>query len=238
MKLGNYAHVSIAVQRLKDSVPFYTRLGFRKLWESDEPAPWMLMTDGKLNVHLFESLFPSPSLHYFSDHMGDRVLELMRLGIRPEPQRSKDGKRMQHNFLDPNELTIMLMHFDDAAMPKPNGFSESKLGVFGELSVDTENLEESIAFWQKLDYSVALRGTRPYPWATMTDGVMTVSFHQTQAFRTPALTYFTSDVVARLRALRADGIEAIGELHDEHNTTAGAVITAPDGQVFFLLEGE
>lgn len=238
MKLGNYAHISISVQHLRDSILFYEKLGFRKLWESTDPYPWILMTDGSVNLHLYEWFFPSPALHYFSSHMQDTVLELLRLGIRPEPQKSRDGKRVQHNFLDPNELTIMLMHFDDSAMPKPNGFSESKLGVFGELSIDTQELGSSIAFWQKLDYAVTLRGEKPYPWAILTDGEMTLGLHQTDAFKSPALTYYTDTVAERVHSLRASNITPLQPLRDEHGAVAGAILTAPDGQLFFLLEGE
>ncbi|MER3523630.1 MAG: hypothetical protein C4326_06050 [Ignavibacteria bacterium] len=238
MKLGNYAHISVSVQRLDVSAPFYAKIGFRKLIESEDPAPWMLVTDGKVNLHLYESHFASPALHYFSAHMRDKVLELMRLGIKPEQQRSKDGKRLQHAFFDPNEVIIMLMHYDDSIMPKPNGFSESKIGAFGELSVDTAELDASIAFWQKLDFAVSLRGEKPYPWAILTDGVMILGFHQTDAFTMPALTYYSNDVHSCLHALEAAGIHSVRRLHDHDGRVRGAVITAPDGQTIFLLEGE
>ncbi len=238
MKLGNYAHISISAQHLRTSIPFYEKLGFRKLWDSTDPYPWILMTDGRVNLHLYEWFFSSPALHYFSSHMQDKVLELMRLGIRPEPQKSRDGKRVQHNFHDPNELTVMLMHFDESAMPKPNGFSESTLGVFGELNIDTQDLASSLAFWQKLDFAITQRGDKPYPWAVLTDGAMTLGLHQTDAFKTPALTYYTDNAAECVQRLRASGITELQQLLDEHGTIAGAILTAPDGQPFFLLEGE
>lgn len=238
MKLGNYAHISISVRQLQESEPFYELLGFRRIMHSEDPHPWSLMTDGRVNVHLFEALFPSPALHYFSSHMQDKVLELMRLNIHPKLQKSADGGRMQHEFFDPNELSIMLMHFDDASMPLPNGFSQSRLGTFGELAIDTGSVEESVGFYQKLDFRVVLRGSKPYPWAVLNDGTMTLSFHETQNFRSPALTYYAPDVESRLRTVRDAGIAAIRELHDDQRRTAGAVLTAPDGQLFFLLEGE
>ncbi|HXG01278.1 MAG TPA: VOC family protein, partial [Bacteroidota bacterium] len=173
-----------------------------------------------------------------SSHMQDKVLELMRLGIRPTLQKSADGERMQHEFFDPNEMNIMLMHFDDASMPSPNGFSESRLGTFGELAIDTGSVDESVGFYQKLDFRVVLRGTKPYPWAILSDGTMTLGFHETQNFRSPALTYYAPDVESRLRTVRGAGISAIRELYDDQRRTAGAVLTAPDGQLLFLLEGE
>lgn len=237
MKLGNYAHISVSVQRLGESAAFYSKIGFRKLIESEDPAPWMLVTDGKVNLHLYESPFASPALHYFSAHMHDKVLELMRLGIKPEQQRSKDGKRLQHTFVDPNEVAIMLMHYDDTMMPRPNGFSESNIGVFGELSVDTAQLDDSIAFWQRLDFAVTLRGEKPYPWAILTDGVMVLGFHQTDVFTMPALTYYSTDVNSCLHELNAAGIHSVRPLHDHNGSVHGAIITPPDGQAILLLEG-
>lgn len=237
MKLGNYAHISICVHNLPESSAFYEKVGFRKLWGKSEPHPWALFTDGTLNIHLYEFPFTSPALHYFSKHMKDKVLELMRLGIRPEQQRSRDGNRVQHSFTDPNELCIMLMHYSDTDMPVPNGPSFSRLGTFGEFSISTENLRKSVEFWQQLDFFPVLTGDVPYPWATLSDGVITLGLHQSATFSTPALTYYSLDAADRIARLKSESFTFSHELKNEAGRVEGAILTAPDGQPFFLLTG-
>lgn len=238
MKLGNYAHVSISVRSLSESIPFYEKLGFRKLWGNELPHPWALFTDGKLNIHLYESYFPSPALHYFSAHMRDKVLALLRIGMKAEQQKSRDGQRTQHSFVDPNDLGVTLMHHNDAEMPAPSGESHSLLGTFGELSISTEDLKTSIEFWGKLDFVPVHNGDKPYPWLILSDGVMTLGVHQTMTFTTPALTYYASDVAARIQSLKSESMEFKHELKNDNGETEGAIFNAPDGQTFFLLKGD
>ncbi len=236
MKLGSYAHFSVSVSSLSESLPFYQKIGFRKLWDNPEPKPWALLTDGRVNIHLFESDFPSPAIHYFARDMGGKIGELQRLGFAAEEQVSKDGSRRQHTFLDPNEMSIMLMHHDDAEMPKPTGPSQSLLGSFGELSISTDTLHPSLEFWQRLDFILTYQSERPYPWALLSDGTLTIGLHQTKIFSDPALTYVSPDVAMRVAVLENDGIP-LRRLHNEAGLQ-GAIITAPDGQHFFLLKGD
>ncbi|MBX2992320.1 MAG: VOC family protein [Bacteroidetes bacterium] len=237
IKLGNYAHISISVTDLQESSRFYELLGFKILYGNNEPHPWALFTDGSVNIHLYQFSFVSPALHYFSNHMQDKVLELMRLGIRPGQQTSKDGHRVQSTIADPSEFLIMLMHHNDAEMPKPDGDLRCRLGTFGELSINTENLGSSVDFWEQFDFTLLNRGEKPYPWAIMADGVMTVGFHQTSSFTTPALTYYATDVYERVQLLKYDSFRNLRELKDASGTTEGAILQAPEGQLLFVLKG-
>lgn len=237
VRLGNYAHISVSVRNLDESAPFYLKLGFKHLWGSAQPHPWAIMTDGKVNLHLYQYEFPSPALHYFSDHMKDKVLELMRLGIRPDQHKSKDGARTQHTFSDPSDFTIMLMHHSDADMPKVAGKSHARLGTIGEVSISTASLMRSLDFWQQLDFAVIARSDTPHPWAVLTDGNITLGLHETDAFTSPAFTYFAGDVDARIRLLQGEGVPIAQEMFNAAGERAGAVLKAPDGQLFLLLTG-
>lgn len=236
MKLGSYAHFSVSVSSLDESLPFYQKIGFKKLWDSPEPKPWALLTDGRVNMHLFESEFPSPAIHYFSSGMADKIGALQRMGFPLEEQRSKDGNRQQHTFIDPNEVNIMLMHHDDTEMPKPSGSSHSLLGSFGELSINTDNIQPSLEFWQKLDFIPTYRSDNPYPWVLLSDGTLTIGLHQTKNFSDPAFTYISPDVAMRVAVLENDGVP-LRRLQNESGLQ-GALLTAPDGQILFLLKGD
>jgi hypothetical protein len=237
MKLGNYAHVSISVHDLKESSRFYEAIGFKTLFGNRDPQPWILMTDGCLNIHLYESYFSSPALHYFSATMDEKIRALYELGIRLEEQTSKDGTRKQHTFLDPSELSVMLMHHDDSDMPKPNGNSHSALGDFGELSINADSLMFSTEFWRKLSFNSVYKSEHPYPWAILSDELFTLGIHQTTMFNAPALTYFATNVAERVEDLKKRKIVFTNEMKNRSGETVGAILNAPDGQLFFLLNG-
>ncbi len=237
MKLGTYAHISISVQSLKTTGVFYQTLGFRQLWEHTDPKPWSLATDGRVNIHLYESDFPSPALHYFSARMDDIARELRRSGVPLEHQKSKDGSRRQHTLYDPSEFAVMLMHHDDDDMPKPNRESNSVLGTFGELSINTGSLKNSLAYWQKLDFVRQQTSDNPYPWAILSDGVMTIGLHQTESFTSPALTYFSPDIGEKLCELERRNIP-FTQMASQSGEPEGAIVNAPDGQLFLLLKGD
>jgi hypothetical protein len=207
------------------------------LWSSNAPLPWQLMTDGCVNIHLYESMFASPALHYFSSVMDDTLVHLRRLGLNPELQRSKDGTRRQHNFLDPNDVSIMLMHYNDTQMPKPVGVSHAMLGTFGELSVNTDDLKSSLLFWDKLGFRQTLKSEKPYSWTVLTDGAITLGLHQTATLSAPALTYFAADVAERIEHLKQNSIALTHELHNDLGALEGAILSAPDGQLIVLLQG-
>jgi hypothetical protein len=237
LKLGTYAHISISVQSLKTTATFYSNIGFNQLWEHTDPKPWSLMTDGKINIHLYESDFPSPALHYFSARMEDIAREIRREGISLDHQKSKDGARKQHTLYDPSDFAIMLMHHDDADMPKPRGESDSPLGTFGELSIGTESLRNSVSFWQKLDFVQQHASQNPYPWAILSDGIMTIGLHQSDSFAVPALMYFSPEIAERTKELERRNI-AFTPMIGVGGELQGATVTAPDGQVFLLLKGD
>ena len=238
MKLGNYAHVSISVHTLQESVPYYTALGFMPLFGNSDPQPWSLLTDGSINLHLYESPFPSPALHYFSADMQKKISELQRCSLKPQEQTSRDRMRKQHTIVDPNDLQIMLMHHDEADMPRPHGPSRSLLGSFGEISISTNDLKGSVAFWKSIGFIEKRACANPYPWLIMSDGVLTVALHQTSTFNAPALTYFAKTVSDQVSRLKSIGIPMTHEIKNRSGETLGAILNAPDGQLFFLLQGE
>ncbi|MBI5471881.1 MAG: hypothetical protein HY961_06005 [Ignavibacteriae bacterium] len=238
MKLGNYAHVSLSVHTLRESLPFYAALGFSRLFGNDDPQPWVLLSDGVLNVHLYESSFPSPALHYFSSSMNAKVAELGQQALKLQEQISKDGTRRQHTLVDPNDMHVVLMHHDDADMPRPEGSSRSVLGTFAEISISTNNLAGSAAFWKSIGFTERHASANPYPWTIMSDDILTVGLHQTSTFNAPALTYLTMSVSQQIAQLKSIGVALTHEIKGRSGELAGAILNAPDGQLFFLLQGK
>ena len=150
MKLGT-AHISISVQSLKTNRSFYQRIGFTQLWEHSDPKPWALLTDGCVNIHLYESDFPSPALHYFSARMDDVARELSAKGACRTSEKQGWGTPPAH-IVRPERIRThadALRRCRDAATKRR---VHALLGVFGELSINTDSLRHSLAYWKKLDF--------------------------------------------------------------------------------------
>jgi len=103
------------------------------------------------------------------------------------------------------------------------------------LSIPTNDLESSLAFWKKLGFQVTFQSDDPYPWAILSDSLMVLGIHQTTRFNRPALTYFSLDAAERITRLKAEGIPFESELTDQSGRVFNAIARAPDGQLFFLF---
>jgi hypothetical protein len=98
-------------------------------------------------------------------------------------------------------------------------------------------LAKSLQFWQKLDFAPVLNADQPYPWALLSDGVMTIGLHQTLTFTHAALTYFAEDPHEQIMLLKSKSVQLAHELKNSTGDVEGAILQAPDGQSFFLLKG-
>jgi transcriptional antiterminator NusG len=70
-------------------------------------------------------------------------------------------------------------------------FEQGKLGQYVEITLSVANLAESLPFYEKLGLKQVDGHELPYPWATLSDGLLHLGLHQ-QPFSSPALTYFSS----------------------------------------------
>ncbi len=235
-KAGEAVQISISVKNLKESLPFYRKLGFQ--WVSGRQEgehPWVLLSDGTVHIVLSQNPFPSPALTYFAADMEERVRFLQQAGIPFNDLTRREGKLVHAVLQDPNQVGITLIPFDTRDIPRPKGASLSRCGNFGELSIPTGDLASTLAFWKKLGFRVTFRSDDPYPWAILSDSLMVLGIHQTTRFNRPALTYFSTDVAERITRLKAEGIPFESVSTDRDGRVFNAIARAPDGQLFFLF---
>lgn len=109
------------------------------------------------------------------------------------------------------------------------------LGRFLEVSVNAPDILASLAFYERLGFTQASVGeTWPHPYAVVTDGRLAIGLHQFE-FPSPSLTFVQPDLMRRLDALEAIGIEfAFRKVGTDVFNEAG--FTDPDGQMIALLE--
>src|SRR6185369_9609928 len=80
-------------------------------------------------------------------------------------------------------------------MPQQDYFNPAKYvnkicGMFGEFAHPVANLDSSVAYWEKLGFTMISRFENPYPWAIISDGLAVVGLHPTKEFSSPTITYF------------------------------------------------
>ena len=80
------------------------------------------------------------------------------------------------------------------------------LGKFHEISVETADIAESVAFYERLGFSLCgTTDTWPHPYGVMTDGKLFLGLHQFK-FPSPTLTYVHANVAAHAHAIEKHGI--------------------------------
>jgi catechol 2,3-dioxygenase-like lactoylglutathione lyase family enzyme len=81
------------------------------------------------------------------------------------------------------------------------------LGKFHEISVETADIAESVAFYERLGFTqVGTTDTWSHPYGVMTDGKLFLGLHQFK-FPSPTITYVHPNVSAYAHTIEKHGIE-------------------------------
>jgi len=109
------------------------------------------------------------------------------------------------------------------------------IGRFLEVSVSTQNIQESLEFYQRLGFSEAEAGDLwSHRYAVVTDGRLFLGLHEYE-FDSPSLTYVRPELDTYLGALRDHGVNfEFEKTGDDQFNEAGFL--DPDGQMVTLLE--
>jgi catechol 2,3-dioxygenase-like lactoylglutathione lyase family enzyme len=81
------------------------------------------------------------------------------------------------------------------------------LGRFHEISLETADIAESVAFYERLGFShCGTTDTWPHPYGVMTDGRLYIGLHQLR-FPSPVLTYVRAGIAEHASVIEERGIE-------------------------------
>jgi hypothetical protein len=248
LKLGHWVELSLSVTDLSASLFFYEKLGLKPVDGGEQPYPWAVVSDEILHLGLHQRLFPSPTLTYFSwgETISKRVAILKKLNITFNQITTRDigyyGSPV-YDLVSTAEFTglegqpLCLANFwRDMKQPQRCFFIPGN--QFGELSLKTADVKAATSYWEQLGFKQVAGSDKPYPWATLSDGLIRLGLHQTTRFTHPTISYFSPDMPDRLHRLREQDIPFRSEYKDAQGCTIGAVIHSPDGQPFFLFTGQ
>lgn len=240
-KLAEISGLTINTHDLNASRKFYQKLGFTELFSGDFPFPLVELSDGQIQImlrHTPESYF---ALTYYPRDIDAVAAALEADGIEFYEKsiaesdylkfyrlKTPDGfvvsmVMLIENFTQPPGPTMLTM--PQADYFNPEKYTNQVAGMLGEIAHPVKDLDASIAFWQKLGFVTLSKLTTPYPWAIVSDGLNAVGLHQTTDFNYPALTYFASDMAAKIENLKAAGLTNFKE-----KGPGNIVLIAPEGQ--------
>lgn len=224
MKLGERAYITFFTPQPEAMIVFCFSLGCRKI------TPTMF-TDGLVVFEILPSQTPATALTYAVNDLKNKIEMGENLGIHF----SEKGQN-RASFYDPNELFISLVEKDAGAIPQPEEKPLSLCGTFYEISLETDDLDRSIVWWQNVGFKVT---TRKQTWCTLDDGKIIIGLYQRgtcpHKFKNPSLTYFESDMEKRIAQLQSRGV-AFVQTEQEIGMEGHAIAESPDGQYFFLFK--
>ena len=239
-KLGEITAFTITSPDLEASLKFYQQLGFSETMRDTFPFPWIMITDGALLIMLRKDNVPYIALTYYPREVEKIASDLESEGIafvsRPKPtdmikryvMQSPDGMNISlvgipEGFKQPSGPTMLTTPQQDYFNPEK--YVNKVCGMFGEFAHPVKDLDDSIAFWEKLGFVALSKFASPYPWAILSDGLAIVGAHQTNNFSEPAITFFASDMKEKIAKLKEKGI-APGAEEGQLNI----VLTSPEKQ--------
>ncbi|HLG39729.1 MAG TPA: hypothetical protein VI461_08670, partial [Chitinophagaceae bacterium] len=245
-KLGEVACVYVTTPDLDSSVAVYEKLGFPKTGSNTFPVPWAQVNDGSLLIMMRKDATPYIGLTYYVTEIDNVAAQLEKDGIT-FVQKPNEGDPIKRYYIKtPDGFNIMLAS-NVGAFSQPTGptlltmkqqdymsadkYPNKKSGAFGEFCHPVTDLNQSIAYWEKLGFTVKSKMDQPNPHAILSDGLMIIGLHQTKTFDYPAITYFGLNTDKRIQQLKEQGLKNFTEVMGKNNI----VLKTWEGQHFFLF---
>lgn len=224
-------YLYIPVNDLKASVESFETLGWTALETSFPSGQWM--SDGSITALLDDTgqfrvglLHQTPQWHDLCQQARDKDL---------------DFEEREHNLIltDPNGVSINLISpdfaFPELELPEGNGLC----GRFHELSIETRNIEQTLAFWQLLGFSVIFTSANRDRWFTLARQNFNIGIYEEgvcpHPFHSPALTYFEKNMQQRIVRLEKRGLQFSEKLQDDTEEVRDALWETDKGQHVFLF---
>ena len=222
--LGGYAQVSIGTNDLEANAAFYKKLGFKVISQDNAPWPWIMLSDGAVNIQLNNDGFEYFGLNYFDGEMAAKIDGLKKKDIAFFME-NNDPVPMSV-MLDPDSLMgIALIQYASPIAPiLPK--AEGPLGILGEISIPVKDYEASSAWYQSVGFKSQGKQTSPYLWGIHSDGLNLIGLHQTNMFSKPTLTYFSLNSKETIQRLRDAGLDVKDFMSGD---SKNGVVVSPDG---------
>jgi len=214
----------------RQSIGFYTRLGFTQL--SEKPT---LFSDGTMVIEVDPERSARVGVRVYS---GDTASALSELGNHVKAHAIKGGQVVS----DPSGVWVYIMEGNEPRADMA-GIPSSTLGNFAGLSIESTDVARSTGFWKALGLEVTI-GSTEQGWVSLgAQGWPLVSvmapLNCPHLFFDPSLTYFNGKegnpkVIANVRKAGIPIAEEITHFNKE-GIVDNIIVRDPGGIGFFVF---
>ncbi len=246
-----YSAVAMATPDLKESLEFWSKLGFEIIDSASVPYPYAFVSDGSLLIGLHQdgesyigfTIWDEAGSACASSYVDGGFLmdaempeASMNVVITPD---SLVGIAVIGHECPFEPLTRKTMkHFGMADYQNASAFPNPILGVFGEFSIPVSDLDAAINMWKRAGFEQFLREEyEGKEYAILVEQDLILGLHKEAFFKEAALTYFSLDTKQKAEALMANGVNEIKDLTDfmPEGGDRNFIITTPEGKKLFLF---
>lgn len=225
--------VHLKVKDLAVSGQFFRSIGMET---TEGPiAHDLYLTDGTFMLSLSTSEDMAPGVVYLCDEPQKLAanypgMSVLHPGKGPDRMAARDASGTCLTLLSCPGFT-----------PRPlKGRAIGLCGNFFELSLETGQFDETVAFWERAGYQVIYGDRDEKKWVTLSDELFKVGVYLQgtvdHPFRSPALTYFEKDMKDRIKLVKELGIPISYELESPCKSgITDAVLESPAGYHMFLF---
>ena len=232
MHLGWY-ELSLDVKDIQRSCDFYTKLCFQLIDNSVEDRTATVQR-GNCRIGLFNGRAPETILDFWQGDVEAIASDLIDKGLRFERGAATDDKGTGALLRDPDGLAIYFVNIRGVTRNGPAMKGDRKLGWF-ITTLAVKNLEQSVAFYQKLGFKRQPGSPDPSHVATLGKDDCSIGLYQ--GIIEPdklQLSFWQGDVVATSAEFASKGLRfERGPSTDDKGT--GAVLKDPDGNTIHLI---
>lgn len=235
--VGTPTRLAMAVENVFTSMAWYARLGFSPLSSySTKPDSVMYLTDGQVAISLVRTSMPSPVLYFRAQNMKAVMdtLKALAIAMTYDVRGPSFG---EIRFRSPGGVFCAVRPADDEPAVNAAVHENTVCGRNTEWSIGVDRLAHEKNFWHALGFTVRREANVPYPFAIMSDGIISIGLHEQRDIPTLAITYFATDMEARIDRLKKSGITFEEEIPSPDNRISNAILKSTDGQLIFMFEG-
>lgn len=216
---------------IKNSLEFYQKLEFKVLTDKTRT----LVTDGKAVIEINPDRFARAGVKLYKKSWSKEIALLKKLTT---VHKTKEGFLLS----DASNVWIYLQEGELKLKHKPTKTSFSVLGNYAGLSLESLDIERSVAVWKALGFET--NGSPEQGWvACKNDDELVVNVMKPlmcpHLFFNPSLTYFNGKennpkVIKKIRSLKIPITEEITHFNDK-GIVDNVIIRDPGGYGFFIF---
>lgn len=241
--------LAIATPSLKESLAFYTKLGFRVVFEDSNPYPFAWITDSSVLIGLFEDGGNWRGMTLWTEDHAAAAAEWEGAGFILD---TEDNGPDMSVVLPPDSMIGIAFSSAGNPLPEmklsnfgtlmkhdqlnnPEAYVNPNLGAFGEYALPVKELQAAFELWKAVGWEGQIMEYGE-PYAIMQKDQLVVGLHQTEEFTSPGITYFCKEAAEKAKNLQDSGITSIEPMgSDDMENASNFIITTPENQSIFLF---